>query len=231
MRRIGLALVIALSAACWFPGSDGAGQWLSSKYDTFWAASQSMLPGLLVGDYFYVALNPFANRAPQRWEVVVFELARDRGKPIPVDLAPDLPRDKFISRIVGLPGDEVELRGGVLYLNGVAVEETPSDEQLANREGAGLAVTGVQADGVEFSLARTTGLPERDMAPLRVAPGRLLLLSDHRNDAYDGRFFGTIPFESVIGSITFIYFSKPPDEWKIRSERIGIRPNGSLEHS
>src|ERR1700741_5162337 len=95
-------------------------------YQPFNIPSGSMKPTLLVGDYLFVSklaygysrysfpfgLNIFSGRIfgaePKRGDVVVFKLPRDNST-------------DYIKRLVGLPGDEIQMRGGVLYINGTAV--------------------------------------------------------------------------------------------------------------
>ena len=89
--------------------------------------SESMIPTLLVGDHLFVnkfiygAKLPFtelrapALRAPARGDVVVFTVAKQGGETYPADLRSDLPREEFVKRIVGIPGDRIEIRNDLLY--------------------------------------------------------------------------------------------------------------------
>ena len=102
--------------------------------------SGSMFPTLLIGDHLFVnkllygARIPFSDwhlpaiRDPERGDVVVFQVARDGNAIVPADRNPDLPRDDFIKRLVGLPGDRIEVRAGVLYVNGEAMPRQATGE-------------------------------------------------------------------------------------------------------
>ena len=81
---------------------------LKRSVQTFYTPSASMVPTLLVGDYFIVDKRAYDSRDPARGDLAVFKLPRDTEK-------------LFIKRVVGLPGDEVQVKGGVLYINGSAV--------------------------------------------------------------------------------------------------------------
>jgi signal peptidase I len=198
------------------------------RFKAFNVPSESMAPTLLPGDKLYVRMRAFEDRDPRRWEIVVFQLARDGTRVSPVDLAPDSPRTTFISRVVGLPGDLVELKDGVLQIDGVAVPEARDGSTYESPWLGSTGVSLVTAEGFRFRVTRAPGVPERALAPLRVPEGRFLLLGDFRNNAQDGRFHGTIPRDSLLGSVGMIYFSNPPGAWRLRVERVGLNSNESL---
>src|SRR5499425_961857 len=108
-------------------------------YQPFNIPSGSMKETLLVGDYLFVSklaygysrysfpfgLNIFSGRIfgaePKRGDVVVFKLPRDNST-------------DYIKRVVGLPGDEIQMRGGVLYINGQAVPKVRKDDFISPEE-------------------------------------------------------------------------------------------------
>ncbi|MFP8874953.1 MAG: signal peptidase I, partial [Myxococcota bacterium] len=106
--------------------------------EPFRIPSGSMLPTLLIGDHLFVnkfvygVKLPFTEirlpgfREPRRGDIVVFVVARDGDAIVPADRRPELPRDDFVKRIVGLPGDRIEVRHGIVYVNEEPVEVEPT---------------------------------------------------------------------------------------------------------
>ncbi|MGE5664546.1 MAG: signal peptidase I, partial [Deltaproteobacteria bacterium] len=148
--------------------------------------SGSMENALLVGDHIFV--NKFIYgyhipltkgrvldfRTPHRGDIIVFEFPED-------------PKKDFIKRVVGIPGDTVEIRRKKLFVNGVPVEES----YVRYADGP--------ADGFP---------PARDNAPaLTVPPGKLFVMGDNRDRSYDSRFWGFVDMDKVVGKALFIYFS------------------------
>ena len=86
--------------------------------------SGSMLPTLLIGDHLFVnkfiygVKIPFTDlrlpglREPERGDIVVFTVAQQGAQTFPADQRPDLPREEFVKRIIGLPGDRIDFRAG-----------------------------------------------------------------------------------------------------------------------
>jgi signal peptidase I len=106
-----------------------------------------MLPTLWIGDHLFV--NKFvygaripltdvhlpALRAPERGEVVVFSVAVDGEKTYPADRRSDLPREDFVKRIIGLPGERIDIVDGVVFVNGEPIESRGSGEHVQRRGG------------------------------------------------------------------------------------------------
>lgn len=113
----------------------------------------------------YVIVNKLAYRfgEMERGDVVVFPY-------------PNNPDEDYIKRVIGLPGDEVEIIGGIVIVNGAALEE-PYISEPAKRD-----------------------------YYLIVPEGELFLMGDNRNDSSDSRAWGTLPVKDVIGKAVFIYW-------------------------
>lgn len=99
------------------------------------------------------------------------------------------PQSEFIKRIIGLPGDVVELRANQLYVNDQAVNEPYLAES---------AIPPSTCSGSEFG-------------PLEVPEGRILVMGDNRCHSSDGRSFGPIPIDDVVGKAFVIIW--PPSRW------------------
>ncbi|MHB0912584.1 MAG: signal peptidase I [Armatimonadota bacterium] len=128
---------------------------------TFTISSGSMHPTLASGDVVFVNNFIYRFREPRLGEVVVFRS--------PVD------GEDWIKRIVGLPGDRLEIRGGALYRNGEPVDEPYVSER--------------------------TG----DMYPVSVPPGAVFVMGDNRNDSEDSRDWGPLEEKRLVGQATMIF--------------------------
>jgi len=193
-------------------------------FEPFNIPSGSMIPSLLVGDYLFVSKYsygysrhsmPFSpnlfdgrifGRLPERGDVAVFKLPRDGST-------------DYIKRIVGLPGDRIQVRAGVLHING----------QPVRRELMGPFT--VEGDGPRITVRRfRETLPGREGRPgvtheileatddgvfdntieFRVPEGHVFAMGDNRDNSLDSRAqdaVGFIPIENLVGRAEFIFFS------------------------
>ena len=188
--------------------------------EPFRIPSGSMFPTLLIGDHLFVnkfiygAKIPFSDvrlpgiREPERGEVVVFTVARRGAHTFPADRKPNLAREEFIKRIIGLPGDEIDFRGGTYYVNGTAIESEPLDEIFESPEGELLDVGLVSLDSREF---RVLDNPYRSGPsatwPIHVEEGRYFMLGDNRDHSKDSRVWGTVRMAELKGPAFILYWS------------------------
>jgi signal peptidase I len=183
--------------------------------------SGSMEKTLLVGDHLLVdrvTLSPPASwmplvhyREPKHGDIVVFL------KPVP-DTDPDgKPEYQYlVKRLIGVPGDHIHLRNGVVILNGVAQDEPyakfwPEDSHK-NYEDEYPAVSTSEANGIteEWAVELPTLIQGNDMV---VPPGMYFMMGDHRHDSLDSRFWGFVPRANIVGRPLFNYWSfKTPDD-------------------
>lgn len=187
--------------------------------EPFRIPSSSMFPTLLIGDHLFVnklaygARIPLTNvhlpalREPRRGDVVVFDVARNGSGIVPADRRPELPRDTFIKRIVGMPGDTVEVRGGVLSINGEPVPNRPLPEKFVDENGRRLDEAVEDLGGVEHGILDLPGAPGLDLRTFRVEPGRYLMMGDNRDNSRDSREWGTITRNEMRGPAMFLYWS------------------------
>jgi signal peptidase I len=181
--------------------------------------SGSMLPTLLIGDHLFVnkfiygIKIPFTDlrlpgiREPERGDVVVFTVATEGRGIFPVDQRPDLPTDQFVKRLVGLPGDTVEVRSGNLYLNGVAVPVKPTGADFQDEAGRSLAVAEEDLGGREHAILDDARSPGHDIPPTKLAEGRYFMMGDNRDYSNDSRFWGTVRLADMKGPAFILYWS------------------------
>jgi len=160
--------------------------------------SGSMEDTLLIGDHLimsrvgYDAGIPFTNvhvplwRSPKRQQIIIFKPPFDPTQP------------DYVKRVIGLPGDVVDLRDGSVWINGRRLQENytigPSEPAPA-----GQAPIGYQE--VKF--------------PYRVPENCYFAMGDNRGNSYDSRFWGCVPRKDILGTPVIIYMSldAPKDAW------------------
>jgi signal peptidase I len=153
--------------------------------------SGSMQPTLLIGDYLlvnrfgYGVRNPFTNKVlipigkPQRGDIVVFKFPQDPSK-------------DYIKRVIGLPGDRVQIVNKKVSVNGQLVE-TPQavfdDPTIIPRS------------------QEVMGPPRDNFGPMVVPANSYFVMGDNRDHSYDSRFWGFVPMDAFKGKAIIIYFS------------------------
>jgi|SRR5687767_5501408 len=212
--------------------------------EAFKIPTGSMEGTLLVGDFLlvnklvYGADVPFtkvklpAIRSPKRGDIVVFQWPVDRTK-------------NFVKRIVGMPGDTLEMRGGELVRNGAIQREgyvmhtapgsDVSDEEFKWQQayllGAASPVKQIPRApmGISTLEARTGYHPSRNnWGPLVVPQGNYFVLGDNRDNSLDSRYWGFVADSLVRGQPLVVYYSYDPDggvklDWltRVRWKRFG----------
>jgi signal peptidase I len=196
-------------------------------FEPFNIPSGSMIPTLLVGDFVFVSkysygysrfsfpFSPplFSGRIfgslPHRGDVVVFRNTRNTS-------------EDWIKRVIGLPGDRIQVKQGQLYINGTEVPRAPEGDYEASDENQAKVLTKeyleALPDGPKHHLLKYTDDPRNVTGELDanntdeylVPAGHLFMMGDNRDNSADSRFMeglGFVPVENLIGRAQFIFFS------------------------
>jgi signal peptidase I len=126
----------------------------------------SMVPTLISGEYVVVNRMSYRLGNPHRGDIIVFHFPRN-------------PAEEYIKRIIGLPGDVIEVMNGTVYINGQPLDESYLDVKV-----------------------NYTGKWE-------VPQGQLFVLGDNRNNSSDSHDWGTVPMNYVVGKAVMVYWPPP----------------------
>lgn len=134
-------------------------------FQFFWIPSHSMEPTLLINDRIIVTRFSYWFNEPQRGDVVVFKYPLD-------------PKKDYVKRLIGLPGEKIQIINSKLYINDILVEESYLPE------------------GLKFG----------DFGPIQVPEGNYFMMGDNRNNSSDSRVWGFVEEDLLIGKAQFIYW-------------------------
>ena len=185
--------------------------------------SASMHPNLLEGDVVFVNRLAFDVKVPLT-DVIVAHTGDPRRGDVVTFFSPQ-DGMRLIKRVIGLPGDTIEMRGKRLYVNGAVAsyeELGLADEPLAPR---GVKALHVEEDtaGNRHEIQWLARRGERDdFGPLTIPADHYLMLGDNRDNSEDSRWFGLVPREKLIGRAVGILVSADyKDTWAVRFSRFG----------
>ncbi len=199
----------------------------SSVVEAFRIPSGSMIPTLLVGDHIFV--NKFAygfkipfsdwvgkpiyfieRAGPQHGDIIVFEFPKD-------------PSIYYIKRVVGLPGDVIEIRNKVLSINGKVIEQTPTEKdtaekifsQLDNDPKYSRNYLDVYREKLfddpnqmgHLMMLDKNSVIDEVRGPITVPPESYFVMGDNRDYSNDSRFWGFVPASNVKGKAIVIWLS------------------------
>lgn len=182
--------------------------------------SGSMIPTLMVGDYLFVSKYSYGySKYSLPWSLPLWSGRILGGKPERGDVAVfKLPRDNetdYIKRIIGLPGDRIQVKDGVLYLNGEAIDRQKT-EDFTYIDKRGHTRTLEQyietlPSGVSYRTLDATPRGSLDNTQIyTVPPDHYFAMGDNRDNSLDSRVLsgvGFIPEENLIGRAEFIFYS------------------------
>jgi signal peptidase I len=186
----------------------------------FYVPSGSMQPTLAIGDAFVAAKYPYGysrysvpfglgpasqarllQKMPARGDVVVFRLPRD-------------PSQTYIKRVIGLPGDRVQMTGGRLYINGQEAALRPDGQGNVEGEDGSISETPRYIEtlpgGKTHPIYKGTWSPLDDTEQFTVPAGHVFMMGDNRDNSLDSRVpadkggVGFVPVENLVGRAEFV---------------------------
>ncbi len=157
--------------------------------------SGSMLPTLQIGDYVLVNKFVYRFRAIHRGDIIVFKYPKNEA-------------EDYIKRVIGLPGETLEIRGRQVFING-----KPLDEPYA----------------VYGSTPFGTVTPNT-FGPIHIPPGKLFMMGDNRDNSLDSRLWGLLDERKVEGKALLVFFSDrsediPGGSWIVRMGYVLVHPS------
>ena len=209
---------------------------LTFIFQNFVIPSSSMASTLQVGDHVMVERELLAPRT--RWMPLVPYREVKRGdvvvfyKPVPEADGDHIP---LVKRVIGVPGDRIHLRDGIVYLNGVAQNEPEAAKPSADASDPYMDdFPSVSPDGrsnvtASWALAVTEAMKNGDVV---VPPGHYFMMGDNREHSLDSRFWGFVPRENILGRPLFVYWSFDlPENNELKpalSEQVGTMTHEML---
>jgi signal peptidase I len=188
--------------------------------ETYYVPSESMLPTLLIGDHMLVDKLSFgprvplteirvpARRDPKRGDVVIFHLGRSGPAQFcPVDRCPDRPRENFVKRVIGIPGDTIEVRAGRVIANGEPLRVTRQDGEFVDTTGTSSEIGREDIAGTVHLILDRPASNGLEQVHITVPDERYFLMGDNRDNSVDSRSWGTVHRDDIVGHVTRIYWS------------------------
>ena len=188
------ALILALIIRTW-------------AVQAFKIPSGSMKPTLLIGDHLLVSKSSYGIKLPFS-DSVLIPIGDPKRGDIVVFRFPEDPDKDFIKRIIGLPGDKLEVRNKEVYINGQRIKDPWAH----------------YTDRV--ILDRNSGQPRDFFGPMEVPPDQYFVMGDNRDESYDSRFWfgnkgGFVPRRDILGKAFIIYWSWQETSFGVRWLRVG----------
>lgn len=178
----------------------------------------SMQPALKPGDFIFswrlaykdLGASFFSDQdvaIPARGDLVVFTY-------------PSVPAVSYVKRVMGLPGDKVEIREGRLWLNDEPLKYEKKESAVENPNPEMFEVWSELDPSGQRSVILEIGGRSRNFGPLVVPPGEVFVLGDNRDASDDSRYWGTVPASLIQGKVILIWLSVDPN----KSRGMGVIP-------
>jgi signal peptidase I len=181
--------------------------------DWYVVPTGSMKPTILEGDRVFVWKSAYQIRLPFT-KVRLFSTGAPKRGDVVVVRNPDGGSVPFVKRLIGMPGDTIELRNETLYLNGKAqrIDFLP---ELKTDDGETILLGTETLDGRSHPVRVLPDRPAfRTFGPITVPEGEIFLMGDNRDESRDARFFGTRPVSDLLGRAVGVMWSWSPEFMK-----------------
>ena len=192
-------------------------------YEPYNIPSGSMFPTLLIGDHLFISKytygysrHSFPFSLPLIPHGRIFESKPKLGDVIVFRVTPQMVPSlmtsvDYIKRVVGLPGDTIQMKKGRLYINDQLVERNYVSQEEVQIEGKKELYTKyeeVLPNGVKHMIYEIDDMMKSDDTPLiKIPEGYFFAMGDNRDNSYDSRFFGAVPLTHLEGKAQIIFYS------------------------
>lgn len=167
--------------------------------EAFIIPSASMTPTFVPGDRILVTKLGLSAQTFERGDVVVFRNPLNR-------------QQSYVKRIVGLPGETVEIKKGQVIINGKPLDQTPASAEKGTDTSTKEGETFLERSGDKTYQVHFDHPEAREsVGPITVAPDAYFVLGDHRDRSLDSREVGNVPHGLMVGRVLCIYY--PGDTW------------------
>lgn len=186
--------------------------------------SSSMVPSLLIGDYLFITkfdygysrfsfIAPFSSLLPHGR---LFYIQPERGDIVVFRKPPENNTD-YIKRVIGIPGDTIQLKAGRLYINNQLVQRENQGQEYWDTEAGHTLYTRYKEtlpNGVSHDIYEISDNGKYDeTAPIEVPENHFFMMGDNRDNSLDSRYFGTVPAENLEGKARLIFYSTNGGGW------------------
>ena len=179
---------------CWLIGSVVIGNLVqmsikANVVEAFKIPSGAMLNTLQIGDHIICNKLVYKISETKRGDIVIF--------PFPQD-----PAVQYVKRVIGLPGELIEIKNKKIFINGNLLNEP-------------------YAINITSTILSAGESPRDNMGPIEIPDNQLFLMGDNRDNSYDSRFWGFVNKSEIKGKVIYVYWSWNSKETSVRWSRIG----------
>lgn len=184
----------------------------------------SMEPTLKPGDRLYALKCAYDIKLPVPFlNITLFHVRDVKKGDVILFMYPKDPSVTYVKRAVGVPGDTLEVREGVIYINNQEVGKVPMEDRevMYDIERESEKTLYLETlNNVRHYVILDNEMPfKRNFGPITIPPGNVFAMGDNRDNSSDSRVWGFVPMENLKGQAMFIWYSSK--DFKPRFERIG----------
>jgi len=196
----------------------------SFLFQPFRVPTGSLEPTIMPGDFLVVNMFDYGLRLPV-WHNKIMQIGEPKRGDIMLFRWPVNEHMDFIKRVLGVPGDRISYINKVFYINGVEAKQTPiGDATDSNEEGTDswpVKVVEEDLNGIKHKIYLRPDKPAEDFKDLVVPKGHYLMVGDNRDSSNDGRYWGFVPENNIIGKALYVWLSWDSINHKFRWQRFG----------